>query len=702
MRGSVRDGAQNQAGSLAIRGRVVTPDAVWDGGTILVESGEIRAVSREPLAADAVVELPDHYLVPGFVDLQVNGGFGVDAVDRPGRLGELSAALPATGVTSYLPTLVTLPLGRYPAVIGGLDLDPDRGAVPLGLHLEGPFISPEKRGAHAAEAVAEPDPDALAELLDAGPVEMVTLAPEMPGAGALIELAASRGTVASLGHSAASFEEALSGFESGAAGVTHLFNAMSPLHHRDPGLPGAAMLKTADSAPRCGMVADGRHVHPEMVRLAFERLGPDRMYLVTDAMAAAGMGPGEYELAGRTVSMRDGIPRLEDGTLAGSVLTMDEAIRNALEFAGCSLPEAVRMATATPAALIGAAKKGRLTPGSDADVVALSPDLLVEAAWVGGRLVYERDVQSTRDGDQRAVVIREGSKPPALDEMGTGDLLRAMNRADAAVAPAVEAAVPDIERVVERARETVAGGGRVIYAGAGTSGRLAVADAAECSPTFGVAPGTFTSVMAGGLEALYEEAAEAEDGAAEGRRAIRELNVGAGDLVVGVSASGATPFTLAAQLEARERRAATACIVNLAGSDMARNADLPVEIATGAEILPGSTRLKAGTAQKLVLNMISTATLAGLGYVHGDMMVGMRPYNHKLRGRAESMVREITGCSEPEAASALQSTEYDIRGAVLLVDGVTSAHEAARLLRLVEGDLRRAREYAPQSETTNN
>lgn len=684
----MRDGREENAGSLAIRGRVVTGDEVWDGGTILIEDGEIRRVSREPLAADKVVEMQDHYLVPGFVDLQVNGAFGVDVVSHPERLGELSAALPATGVTYYLPTLVTQPLGRYPGVIGGLELGTGEGAAPLGLHLEGPFISPQKRGAHAAEAVAEPEPEALGELLDAGRVEMVTLAPEMPGAGTLIELAVERGTVVSLGHSAASFEEAMSGFDLGATSVTHLFNAMSPLHHRDPGLPGAAM---SHPSARCGMVADGRHVHPAMVRLAFERLGPDRMYLVTDAMAAAGMGAGEYELAGRTVSLKDGIPRLEDGTLAGSVLTMDEAIRNTLEFTGCSLPEAVRMTTATPAALIRATHKGRLEAGCDADVVALSPELEVEATWIGGNLLQGRELGTARNGDRRPVMVRGGSEPPALDAMRAAELLQAMNAEDAKIAPAVEAAIPGIERVVERAREAVAGGGRVIYAGAGTSGRLAVADAAECSPTFGVEPGTFAGVMAGGLEAFQDEAGEAEDGAAEGRQAMEELDVGAGDLVIGVSASGNTPFTLAAQMAARGRGAVTACVVNAAGSDMAGAADVPVEIVTGAEVLSGSTRLKAGTAQKLVLNMISTATLAGLGYVHGNLMVGMRPHNRKLRERAEGMVREIASCSVPEAVSALERTDYDIRGAVLLVDGVASVREATRLLRQAGGDLRKAR-----------
>lgn len=217
---------------------------------------------------------------------------------------------------------------------------------------------------------------------------MVTAAPELSGFLALAETAGARKAVVSLGHSDASFEEAMAALDSGARGVTHLFNAMSPLHHRDPGLPGAAL---SHPGACCGIIADGRHVHPEMVRLAFERLGPDRMYLVTDAMAAAGMGSGEYSLAGHRVFMEDGLPRLEDGTLAGSILTMDEALRNVLNFTGCSLPDAVRMAATTPARLIGEGeRKGRLAPGFDADVVALSPALEVEAAWVGGREVQSK------------------------------------------------------------------------------------------------------------------------------------------------------------------------------------------------------------------------------------------------------------------------------------------------------------------------
>lgn len=387
--------------TLALRGRIITETEVWKEGTILIEDGVICRVSREPLSADRVVEMPQSYLAPGFVDLQVNGAFGVDAVAHPQRLGDLSAALPATGVTSYLPTLVTLPLERYPEVIEALDLQGGDGwAEPLGLHLEGPFISPKKRGAHAAEGVSPPNAVAFRQMLDTTRVALVTLAPELLGSDHIIALASKQEFIVSAGHSNASYEESKAGFEQGAKSVTHLFNAMSPLHHRDPGLPGAAL--TAAEV-RCGIIADGRHVHPEMIRLAYERLGPDRMYLVTDAMAATGMGPGEYELAGSRVFMQDGVPRLESGTLAGSVLTMDEALRNIMSFTDCSLPEAVRMAATTPAGLIGASgSKGRLAEGCDADVVALSADLEVEAAWVNGReaapkeYTEELSISSTR------------------------------------------------------------------------------------------------------------------------------------------------------------------------------------------------------------------------------------------------------------------------------------------------------------------
>ncbi len=192
----------------------------------------------------------------------------------------------------------------------------------------------------------------------------------------------------SAGHSDAPFELAYEAFDASVAGVTHLFNAMSAMHHREPGVPGAAF-----AHPRvvCGLIADGLHVHPEMVGLAFRMLGPGRLCLTTDAIAAAGMGDGEYRLATRTVYMDGGVPQLGSGAIAGSVLTMNEAFRNILAFTGCTVPEAARMASTTPARLIGEGRrKGRLTPGYDADVTVLGPDLSVEAVWQGGKRVYEK------------------------------------------------------------------------------------------------------------------------------------------------------------------------------------------------------------------------------------------------------------------------------------------------------------------------
>ena len=368
---------------LALRGRLVVGGEVWDGGTVLVEGGAPATAAHE------TVELPGSFIVPGFVELQINGAFGVDVATEPERLRELSAKLPLTGTTSYLPTLVSLPPDGYPRLLprlAGEMAKEARGAEPLGLHLEGPFLNSEKKGAHLPENIAPPDGDALAAMLDDAPVRMVTVAPELPGALDLVRLAAGRGVLVSLGHSSADREATLAALDAGARGVTHLFNAMGPLHHREPGLPGVAL---SDRRVACGIIADGRHVHPDVVRFAFAALGPGRSYLTTDAIAAAGMCSGEYALAGRRVGVEDGVPRLEDGAIAGSVLEMEEAVRNVVEFAGCGLLEAVEMASTTPARLAGVGdRKGRVAPGYDADLVALAADGLgVEAAWVGGEKV---------------------------------------------------------------------------------------------------------------------------------------------------------------------------------------------------------------------------------------------------------------------------------------------------------------------------
>jgi N-acetylglucosamine-6-phosphate deacetylase len=375
---------------VALRGRIVTDYEVWPDGTVLLGEGSIADVSPDDslvAEADEVHDHPESLILPGFVDLQVNGAFGVDVASESSRLPELSEALLSTGTTSYLPTVISSPEGVYEEALPTIGVaGTPNGAEVLGVHLEGPFISVQKRGAHAAAHVARPDTELLARLLDLGPVRMITLAPEVEGADRLAVLAANRGVVVSAGHSDVAFEPAYEALDGQISGVTHLFNGMSAMHHREPGLPGAAF---AHPRAVCGLIADGLHVHPEMVGLAFRMLGPDRLCLVTDAIAAAGMEDGEYRLATRTVYAGGGVPRLGSGSLAGSVLTMREAFMNILAFTGCTVPEAARMTSTSPAKLIGEGRrKGRLAPGYDADVTVMTPDLSVEAVWRGGKRAY--------------------------------------------------------------------------------------------------------------------------------------------------------------------------------------------------------------------------------------------------------------------------------------------------------------------------
>jgi N-acetylmuramic acid 6-phosphate etherase len=272
------------------------------------------------------------------------------------------------------------------------------------------------------------------------------------------------------------------------------------------------------------------------------------------------------------------------------------------------------------------------------------------------------------------------------------DVLRAMNEEDQLVAVAVGEALEQVSRVVERAIATISAGGRLVYVGAGTGGRIAYGDAIECPPTFGIAPDRVLAILAGGREALAVDREGVEDDVEAARRDIFGIEPTREDLVVGVSASGRTPYTLAALREARDRGAGTAAVVNARGTALGRLVDHPIEVVTGPEVLGGSTRLKAGTAQKMVLNMISTATMAGLGYVYDDLMVGVVPHNAKLLARAARAVQEITGCTHETATGALVRADYAVPVAVLLLDGVPSPEEARRMLEQANGSLRRARD----------
>jgi N-acetylglucosamine-6-phosphate deacetylase len=317
--------------------------------------------------------------VPGFVDLQVNGFAGVDLMgaDADGyrRVGE---ALLETGVTAYLPTFISAPEEELLGALGSVPAEPG-GARILGIHLEGPFLAPTRLGIHPPAARRDPDPALLERLLGAGPVRLMTLAPELAGADELIDLLLLRGIAVSCGHTDATAEEATKAFDRGARSVTHLFNAMRPFRHRDPGLAGAALARD-DVVVQ--IILDGVHLAEETARVVWQSAG-GRTALVTDAVAGAGLGDGVYFLGGAEIEVRGGAARGPGDILAGSTLTMIEAVRNLHEL-GIPLSEAVAAATAVPARVLGSSALGRLDVDLPADLVVLDDNLEIERVCVGG------------------------------------------------------------------------------------------------------------------------------------------------------------------------------------------------------------------------------------------------------------------------------------------------------------------------------
>jgi N-acetylglucosamine-6-phosphate deacetylase len=325
---------------------------------------------------------------PGFIDLQVNGGFGVEVGDSAQAIFHLAARLPASGVTAFLPTLVSSDAEVYPRACQAiLASQSASGALPLGLHLEGPFISLRRPGAHRSRAIETAPPNVFDTFLEHDVLRLVTLAPEVEGGLERIRRLRAHHVVVSLGHTDASYEDLVRGIDAGATMVTHLYSAMSGFHHRAPGAVGAALM---DDRVVVGLIADGVHSHPSSVRLAVRAKGPDRVALVTDAIAGAGMEPGVYSLDGQEVLVDETAARLRDGTLAGSVLALDQAVRNVVEWTGCGVAEACRMAGEVPARLLGLRSKGRLAAGFDADLVLLDDDLAVRATFREGRCIYRR------------------------------------------------------------------------------------------------------------------------------------------------------------------------------------------------------------------------------------------------------------------------------------------------------------------------
>lgn len=377
---------------LVVRGGRALVDGAWVRTDVAARDGVLVAVEDVSAGAE---ELDGEGLRvgPGYVDLQCNGGLGIDLGSEPERMWELASELPRFGVTAWLPTIVTTPDGiveRALLTLGDGPPDGWRGAVPVGLHLEGPFLSAAKRGAHPEALLRPPTVDAIAGWSRAAGVAVVTLAPDLHGALDVLDALVQRGVVVSLGHTPATADQASAAVDAGATWVTHLFNAMAPLHHREPGVAGVAL---SDERLRVGLIPDGTHVHPQVVTMAQRALG-ERLTIVTDAVAALGMPHGRQPLGRSEVTIGDDGVRLADGTLAGSNLAMDQGVRNLVAFTGCSTEAAVHAASTAPAAVLDDVVRGTLSPGARADLVILTEDLHLVTTVVGGEIVH--DARSSR------------------------------------------------------------------------------------------------------------------------------------------------------------------------------------------------------------------------------------------------------------------------------------------------------------------
>jgi len=367
-------------------GALLLPDGLGGPGFVLIDDGRIAHVGAG-MHPRPDLDWSDAALVPGFVDLQINGAAGCDFLSpTPEGLAAAHAHMVRSGVVAYLPTLISAPERTLRAALAFFAEHASRSRAPriLGVHLEGPFLSPALPGAHSPAYLRPPSIQWIDSLLAdfRGLVRVITLAPELTGALDVIEHLVGNGIVVAVGHSAATFTEAMAAFDHGARLATHVFNAMRPFHHREPGVSGAAL---AHPRVTCSLIADIVHLHPATLRQVAALKGPERTALITDGISAAG-AKGTHTLGDRVVTVKDGAPRLPNGTLAGSILTMDQAVDHMVGV-GIDLGDAAMMASLTPARVLGT-DGGVLAVGRSADLVALDPSRRVRATVVGGDLAY--------------------------------------------------------------------------------------------------------------------------------------------------------------------------------------------------------------------------------------------------------------------------------------------------------------------------
>ena len=371
-----------------VNGRILAGEQIVSGQTVLLSQGRIEGVvpSADPRCRDAVdVNLEGQILLPGFIDVQVNGGGGVLFNDDPSleSIRAIGSAHRRFGTTGFLPTLISDDLDTIGQAIAAVQAALDaRLPGPLGIHIEGPFLNWARRGVHDPKHLRRLDNGVISLLCSLrGGRTVLTLAPEMTTTDMIAQLAAS-GILISAGHSDANFAQTAAAITHGVRGFTHLFNAMAPLAPREPGIVGAALY---DASTWCGIIVDGHHVDPVMLKLALRCKRHDRFMLVTDAMPPVGSPESSFVLQGRTIRVEDGVCRDENGTLAGTGLDMATAVRNAVSLLGLELAEAARMASEYPAAFLRLDHElGRIAPGYRANLVLLDDDLQVTRTWIEG------------------------------------------------------------------------------------------------------------------------------------------------------------------------------------------------------------------------------------------------------------------------------------------------------------------------------
>ncbi len=374
-------------------GIIITPQELLRDHTLILNDKTIEAIQHSGNAtySGTVINAQGCYVIPGFIDVHVHGAVGHDTMDAtPEAIHGMATFYAKHGVTSYYPTTMTMPATAIQAALENVEHcpQPTNGAQHLGVHVEGPYLNLAYKGAQPPEYFRPPASAEYGQWLETGVCKLITIAPEVEGGMAMVEELTALGVEFAIGHSAATYDEAVKSFNAGVRQVTHVFNGMVGLHHREPGALAAIL---TDDRVDAQLIADGIHVHPGMIRLLVRAKGAEHVMLITDAIQAAGLSDGEYSLGGQQVTVKDGIARIASGALAGSTLTMDQAVRNMVKFTDLPLQKIIGMASTVAARAMRLPHKGKLQVGCDADVVLLNRELDVMMTIVGGNVVYRAE-----------------------------------------------------------------------------------------------------------------------------------------------------------------------------------------------------------------------------------------------------------------------------------------------------------------------